>query len=63
VTGPIICGVDDSASAKGAARVARLLGTELGLSLVFVHVADVQAPEAEASAVALGLERLSADAS
>jgi nucleotide-binding universal stress UspA family protein len=63
VTGPIICGVDDSSAAKGAARVARSLGTELGLSLVFVHVVGVGATEAEATAVAARLERLSAGAS
>jgi nucleotide-binding universal stress UspA family protein len=63
VTGPIICGVDDSSAARGAARVARSLGKELGLSLVFVHVVGVGATEAEATAVAARLERLSAGAS
>jgi nucleotide-binding universal stress UspA family protein len=60
VTGPIIYGVDDSSVAKGAVRVARSLGTELGLSVVFVHVLDVRAPEAKATAIAARLERLSA---
>jgi nucleotide-binding universal stress UspA family protein len=59
VTGPIICGVDDSSAARGAIRVARSLGKELGLSLVFVHVMDARAPEREATAVAARLERLS----
>jgi nucleotide-binding universal stress UspA family protein len=60
VTGPIICGVDDSSAARGAIRVARSLGSELGLRLVLVHVVDVRAPEAEATEAAARLERLSA---
>jgi nucleotide-binding universal stress UspA family protein len=36
----IICGVDDSESAKGAARVARVLSARLGLRLVFVRVVE-----------------------
>ena len=32
MAGSIICGVDDSQSAKGAARVARALAGELGSS-------------------------------
>jgi nucleotide-binding universal stress UspA family protein len=63
VTGPIICGVDDSSAARGAIRVARSLGTERGLSVVFVHVMDVKATEAEATAIAARLERLSAGVS
>jgi Universal stress protein family len=35
--GAIICGIDDSESARGAARVARGLSGELGLDLVFVR--------------------------
>ena len=62
MAGSIICGVDDSESAKGAARVARALASELGLGLVFVRVVERNAPEAEISAVAKRLERLSAGA-
>jgi nucleotide-binding universal stress UspA family protein len=38
--GSIICGVDDSESAKEAARVARGLSSKLGLGLVFVRVVE-----------------------
>jgi nucleotide-binding universal stress UspA family protein len=38
--GAIICGVDDSESARGAARVARGLSGELGFDLVFVRVLE-----------------------
>jgi nucleotide-binding universal stress UspA family protein len=62
MAGSIICGVDDSESAKGAARVARALASELGLGLLFVRVVERDAPEAEISAVAERLERLSAGA-
>lgn len=44
MTGSIICGVDDSESAKGAARVARRLGAQLRLRIVFVRVAERGAP-------------------
>ena len=40
MVGSIICGVDESASARGAARVARGLSAKLGLRLVFVRVVD-----------------------
>jgi nucleotide-binding universal stress UspA family protein len=40
VVGSIICGVDDSDSAKGAARVARGLSSKLGLGLVFVRLVE-----------------------
>ncbi|NUT54719.1 MAG: universal stress protein [Thermoleophilia bacterium] len=40
MTGSIICGIDDSESAKGAARVARELSARLGLRLVFVRVVE-----------------------
>ena len=62
MTGSIICGVDDSESAKGAARVARALAGELGAGLVFVRVVDPQAPDEKVTAVAQRLERLSAGA-
>jgi nucleotide-binding universal stress UspA family protein len=60
MTGAIICGVDDSEAAKGAARVARAMSTELGLGLLFVHVVEPRAPEAKAGAIAQRLEQLSA---
>jgi nucleotide-binding universal stress UspA family protein len=63
VTGAIICGVDESESAKGAERVARLLGGELGLEVIFVRVVEPDAPEAKLNAIAERLERLSAGAS
>jgi nucleotide-binding universal stress UspA family protein len=62
MAGSIICGVDDSESAKSAARVARALAGELGLGLVFVRVVEPDAPDAKVSAVTERLERLSADA-
>ena len=63
MAGSIICGVDDSASAKGAARVARALARELGLGLVFVRAVEPDAPDATVSAIAQRLERLSAGTS
>jgi nucleotide-binding universal stress UspA family protein len=63
MAGSIICGVDDSASARGAARVARVLVGELGLALVFVRVVERDAPDAKVGAIAERLERLSAGAS
>src|SRR3954454_19545771 len=62
VAGSIICGVDDSQSAKGAARVARALAGQLGLELVFVRVLEEYAPEAEGNAITERLERLSPEA-
>jgi nucleotide-binding universal stress UspA family protein len=62
MAGSIICGVDDSSSAKGAARVARALAEELGTGLTFVHVVERDAPEAKVSAIAERLEQLSAGA-
>lgn len=63
MTGSIICGVDDSESAKGAARVARTLAGKLGLALVFVRVVEPDAPDAKVSALAERLGRLSAGTS
>ena len=40
MVGSIICGVDESASAQGAALVARRLSRNLGLRLVFVRVVE-----------------------
>src|SRR4051812_16210430 len=62
MAGSIICGVDDSQSATGAARVARALAGQLGLELVFVRVLEEYAPEAEVNAITERLERLSAEA-
>ena len=45
MAGSIICGIDDSESAKGAARVARGLSSKLGLGLVFVRVVEDGAPK------------------
>src|SRR5438105_7473223 len=59
MAGPIICGVDDSQSAKGAARVARGLSSKLGLALVFLSVVEHGAPEPKTSAIAERLERMS----
>jgi nucleotide-binding universal stress UspA family protein len=61
--GSIICGVDDSESAKGAARVARALSAELGSRLVFVRVVDDGAHDGEISAVAARLHQLAESAS
>jgi len=59
MVGPIICGVDDSESGKGAARVARGLSSKLGLALVFLSVVEHGAPEPKTSAIAERLERMS----
>jgi len=57
MVGSIICGVDESASAQGAARVARRLSRNLGLSLVFVRVVDDGRADEKIDAIAerLGL--------
>ena len=54
----IICGVDDSKSAKGAARVARELSARLGLRLVFVRVVEPGADDGRIGAVAARLHHL-----
>jgi nucleotide-binding universal stress UspA family protein len=59
MAGSIICGVDDSESAKGAARVARGLSSKLGLGLLFVRVVEDGAPKRKISAIAERLERIS----
>jgi nucleotide-binding universal stress UspA family protein len=61
MAGSIICGIDDSESAKSAARVARALSSKLGRGLVFVRVVEDGAPKREISAVAERLERISSD--
>jgi nucleotide-binding universal stress UspA family protein len=55
---PIICGVDDSEAAKGAARVARELSARLGLKLVFVRVVEESAGDDRIDAVAARLHNL-----
>lgn len=60
MNGAIICGVDDSDSAKGAARIARALARELGLRVVFVRAIDGKAADADVTTIAERLERLSA---
>jgi nucleotide-binding universal stress UspA family protein len=60
VTGSVICGIDDSKAAKGAARVARHLSSALGLRLVFVRVVEPGSSHEEISEIAERLERLSA---
>jgi nucleotide-binding universal stress UspA family protein len=57
VAGLIICGVDDSESAKGAARVARGLSSKLGFGLVFLRVVDNGLSKEKVSAIAERLER------
>jgi nucleotide-binding universal stress UspA family protein len=61
LTGSIICGVDGTASAESATEVARRLGAELGLRLVFVRVIDPGTSEAKTEAIAEQLKRLSAN--
>ena len=58
----IICGVDGSESAKGAARVARSLSALLGQRLVYVRVVEPGTPDEVSSAIAERLQRLSEDA-
>jgi nucleotide-binding universal stress UspA family protein len=58
MVGSIICGVDDSASAQGAARIARDLSSKLGLRLVFVRVVDEGTSDEKINAIAERLERL-----
>ena len=63
MVGSIICGVDESASAQGAARVARRLSRKLGLRLVFVRVVDEGSADEKIDAIAERLERLTSAAS
>jgi nucleotide-binding universal stress UspA family protein len=58
MTGSIICGVDDSESAKGAARVARGLSAQLGMRLVFVRVVEDGSSDARISTMAARLQQL-----
>ena len=56
--GAIVCGVDGSESARGAARVARGLSSKLGLGLVFVRVLEDGPSAAPVDATAGRLEHL-----
>jgi nucleotide-binding universal stress UspA family protein len=58
VTGSIICGIDDSESAKGAARVARELSAQLRRPLVFVRVVEDGSSDEKISAIAARLHDL-----
>jgi nucleotide-binding universal stress UspA family protein len=58
----IICGIDSSESAKGAARVARGLSALLGQRLVYVRVVEPGTPDDITSAIAERLQRMSEDA-
>jgi nucleotide-binding universal stress UspA family protein len=58
MTGSIICGVDDSESAKGAARVARELSAQLRRPLVFVHVVEDGSADEKIGAIAARLHEL-----
>jgi len=61
MVGSIICGVDESASARGAAVVARSLSRKLGLKLVFVRVVDEGTSRETLGAAAESLELLTTD--
>lgn len=52
MTGAVICGIDESVSAPGAARVARELATRFEVPLVFVHVLPEGHTEADVRAAA-----------
>jgi nucleotide-binding universal stress UspA family protein len=56
--GAIVCGVDDSESAKEAARVARVLCAKLGHRLVFVRVVETADPCQKISVLAKRLQHL-----
>ena len=58
MVGSIICGVDESESALGAARVARGLSQKLGLSLLFVRVVDEASAGERIDAIAERLEAM-----
>jgi nucleotide-binding universal stress UspA family protein len=58
MTGSIVCGVDDSESAKGAARVARELSAKLRLRLVFVRVVEDATADEKIAAIAARLHHL-----
>lgn len=59
MSGSIVCGVDESESAKGAARVARELSARLRLRLVFVRVVEEGVPDEKIAAITSRLHHLS----
>jgi len=59
MSGSIVCGVGGSESARHAVRLARTLGSELGLRLVFVRVVEPGSHEEDVGAVAERLSLLS----
>jgi nucleotide-binding universal stress UspA family protein len=63
MTGSIICGVDDSESAKGAAHVARELSARLRLRLVFVRVLEEGSSDEKISTIAARLQDMAVSAS
>lgn len=58
MAGSIICGVDDSESAKGAARAARVLSARLRLRLIFVRVVEDASASEEIGAIVARLHDL-----
>ena len=62
MSGAIICGIDESDSAKGAARVARELSARLRRRLVFVRVVEDGIDDGEVAAIAARLQLLAEDA-
>jgi nucleotide-binding universal stress UspA family protein len=50
--GAVVCGVDDSAGGRRAARIAAQLARELGLGLLIVHVGEAPPPGGNGAAVA-----------
>ena len=58
MAGSIICGVDDSESAKGAARAARALSARLRLPLIFVRVVEDASASEEIGAIVARLHDL-----
>ena len=62
MTGSIVCGVDESESAKGAARVARELSARLRLRLVFVRVVEDSTADEKIAAIAARLHHLAESA-
>lgn len=62
MVGSILCGVDESAAALGAAQVAHGLSRKLGLKLVFVSVVDESSTDETREAIAERLARLTSGA-
>lgn len=62
MTRSVVCGVDESESAKGAARVARELSARLRLRLVFVRVVEDSTADEKIAAIAARLHNLAESA-